>query len=138
MSKTVIPEGMLKAADKAIGEARLAWKHNLAERNGELWPNNLKYISIEAALHWLNKNAKGPDHRCIDEIQEELGLKDMGHAMIQAIAHAWQRRMFLESEPEIPEEIKDLLSDSQGKIEVASSVINSAVIEASRRGKASR
>ena len=52
-----IPDEMLKAADRAIGKARREQedRQNVLDWNHELWPNDIKQISIKAALLWLDE-----------------------------------------------------------------------------------
>jgi hypothetical protein len=113
----VVPEGMLKAADEAIGKVRSEQHEQLTGRDGELWPNDLKRISIEAALLWLRDNTPigGPTG-------DYVGV--------------WLDRMFLAPEPEIPEAIQDLQVND---LDMGwDGPINKRILEAYRRGKASK
>lgn len=60
--KIIVPEGMLKAADEAIGLARREKSERSATPNGEseLWPNDIKRLSIESALRWLSDHLPLP------------------------------------------------------------------------------
>lgn len=86
----IVPEGMLKAADKAIGEMRAGQASRLASRDGELWPNELKRVVLEAALAWLAENPIIP--------RDENELNQLPIQRHEAIAE-WQRIMFLAPEP---------------------------------------
>lgn len=98
--KIVVPEGMLKSADA----------HIRRKFDGVRCIHRIELVSesIEAALRWLSENPIVPKFD-----QEVAILKDCEPlnepASISSIAMAWQRRMFLAPEPEIPDEIEDLL-----------------------------
>jgi hypothetical protein len=133
MSKYVVPEGMLKAVDKAIGEMRLGQASRLAPRNGELWPNELKQVALEAAIGWLDgKLTEFDQPGAFDQYRNGY------NAAIRCV-----RRMFLAPEPEVPEAIKDLMwSQPLYKCDTefyeAIPNANASVLEAYRRGKAGK
>ncbi len=107
----VIPEGMLKAA--------------LDAQQMRCDPVISK-VGLEAAIRWLAENPIVPDRETADRLIACRGI----HSEADPFAE-WQRRMFLAPEPEVPEAIKDLLTMSD-------SPHNEHVLEAYRRGKASR
>jgi hypothetical protein len=99
--KYVVPEGMLKAAIEA-SDSLPYMKTDI--RRG-----------LEAAFRWLAENPIVPTDKQVREmIAPKFGInsKELNGNMIASgitAAITWQRRMFLVSEPEVPEEIKDLL-----------------------------
>jgi hypothetical protein len=98
--KIVVPEEMLKAADQAIGEVRLR-NADALRRNGELWPNDLKRVCIEAALLWLSENPIVPTDRYYSDFMRIPRHPMMTEA--QQFAVEWQRRMFIAPKPEVLE-----------------------------------
>ena len=131
-----VPEGMLKAAVSA------AWKHigfsspHASSRvAGEIEESFL--VSLEAALRWLSENPIVPNELQFSRLYDESDLKD-GRLTYHAVIE-WQLRMFDAPEPEVPEEIKDLLVDLDSETTTGERRDrNVSVIEAYRRGKASR
>ena len=121
MSKIVVPEGMLEAVNENVQQAP--------------WLDDGFLLSvIEAAFRWLSENPIVPTAEQMDEICRQHSWLDRDS--VRFGAREWQRRMFLAPEPEMPEEIKDLLYDPKdGPTKTGR---NDAVIEAFRRGKASR
>lgn len=101
MSKRiVVPEGMLKVAlDSWSVSGRV-----------QLHPNTIASIgaSLEAALLWLSENPIVPTEEQWKAMNNERQWPDsVGRR--QWLVAEWQRRMFLAPEPEVPEEIADLL-----------------------------
>ena len=105
---------MLKAADEAIGKARA---HLLTDRDGELWPNDMKRIAIEAALLWQRENPPVPT----DGEVTNAGIKANGFcpnqsAKLEGFRYGvvwmveWVRRIYDAPEPEVPDEIKCFLA----------------------------
>jgi len=130
MRKIVVPEGMLKAA-----------------REGERYEPYGIHGSLEAALRWLSENPIVPTDK---QYKECLLAVDGPNAMIirmyqegepQKVIAEWQRRMFLTPEPEIPEDVKDLLwsqplYECDTEFYEAIPNVNLSILEAYRRGKA--
>ena len=130
--RVVVPDGMLKAAVPCY----------LPDRQ-------LVHSILEAALLWLSENPIVPTS---EQLHSIIGKLPMAMCDIvwterdRALIAEWQRRMFLAPEPEVPEEIKDLLSNPEqfdphpffgGKIGLHE-VVEAIAVEAFRRGKASR
>ena len=109
MKKIIVPDGMLKAMNSAFDNGRRTTS-----------------LLGEAALLWLSENPVVPTHDQFDAMR----------GTYRDICAEWQRRMFLAPEPEVPEEVKDLLWDGQtGEDEEH----NRKIIEAfNRRGQKSR
>jgi hypothetical protein len=129
MSEIKIPEGMLNAVIIAIGSASDSWSRRCCT------------TAAEAVLRWLSENPIVPTCEQIVDMDKRHGRNtfiirgDGGESFRDDIAE-WQRRMFLAPDPEILEEIKDLLYDPKdGPTKTGR---NEAIIEAYRRGKASR
>ena len=123
MSKYVVPSGMVDAVREKLFGLSLAW-----------FPPSRIPEMLEAAVEWLAKNPSVPNEaqvECIlsDKARSGNGLKcwDLPEIIVE-----WQRRMFLALEPEVPEEIKDLLWG--GDVTISSSV-NKSLLEAYRRGR---
>lgn len=126
MSKIKVPEGMLKAFHRSEAHDGLKWDDNVLEN------------MLEAALRWLSDNPIVPTR---DDV---LKMNRGWHFEVEIISAIteWQRRMFLAPEPEIPEEVKDLLWSEtlyagDQKFFEAVPRINENVIEAFRRGQRS-
>ena len=99
--RIVIPEGMLKAAWSVVGS------------NDD---EALCSLILEAALRWLSENPQfpTPEQACSIaryglEFSRAQRFEDNSAASVQAMLLEWQRRMFLAPEPEIPEEVNDLI-----------------------------
>ena len=63
--RIVVPEEMLKAVDEAIGKARRekSARPGVIGGDAELWPNEIKNISIKAALRWQTENPPVPTRK---------------------------------------------------------------------------
>jgi len=131
--KVLVPKGMLAAAAKASG------------RRDDL-EGHFIYASLEAALRWLSENPIVPSEDEMVDMRNRCStrvvLKDPeGNAPLakqeRELITAWQRRMFLAPEPEIPEAIEDMLVDLDlsPEIHLSRSEYNYSIIEAYRRGK---
>ena len=119
--KIAIPEGMLEAAVAAVK----------IPVSGQLARNQTHDI-LEAALRWLSENPIVPT------MEQATEMSDSGHpCVLDGVWYAteWQRRMFLAPEPEVPEEIKDLLWSIGGTWMQTDKKHNNEVAEAYRRGK---
>lgn len=135
--KIKIPDGMVKASvDKMMSR----WEdQNDGYRNSSMGVEAEKQlqknlpVALEAALRWLSENPIVPTLEQTEECRhlhryEFDPLKPL--CVYQQVAVEWQRRMFLVPEPEIPEEIKDLLWGKESLL----SGENERVIEAYNRG----
>lgn len=124
MSKIKVPEGMLEASliqdtdsDRAVAT-----------------------IILESALRWLSENPIAPTHQQVQAIANSnvYYTEDVSKWIAE-----WIRRMFLDSEPEIPEEIHNLLWSERESSEPSETSVsiharkmhNAEVIEAYRRGQ---
>lgn len=87
--KIKVPEGMLKAAREATRQ----WL--------------LTEVALEAALRWLSENPIVPTDEQYSDLSAELVKYNYSLPSMKFAAIEWQRRMFLASEPEIPEEVRD-------------------------------
>ncbi len=134
--RVVVPEGMLEAVDRAIGEMRTGQASRLASRDGELWPNDLKHVVLESALVWLAEHPIVPTDAQVADMRKTLVTVHPHWANIVA---EWQRRMFVPAEPEVPESIKDLIMPLDLQFveshPAKHSDRNWAVLEAYRRGQ---
>ena len=107
----VVPEGMFNAAmdcHNYTPDARVIRKE------------------LEAALRWLAENPMIPTDKQLGEIRGNI-VHTYGSDITWHICAEWQRRMFLSPEPEVPEEIIDLLC--RGDVDR-----NPLILEAYRRG----
>lgn len=99
MAKLKIPEGMLNAFTTGTQFGTIqdgTYRHN-------------PIAGLEAALQWLAENPVVPPKGWgIVCLHAHGGYKNVEDRMEDA-AVEWQRRMFLAPEPEIPEEIRDLM-----------------------------
>ena len=85
-TKIKVPEGMLQAALDSV-------------KDGDL----LGY-ALEGALRWLAENPIVPTSKQVQDMIDSDHLSTIASRCAE-----WQRRMFLVSEPEVPEAIKDLM-----------------------------
>lgn len=99
MKKIVVPDGMRKAALKAIESANAV----------ELGVEGGAKIVLEAAFRWLSENPIVPTEKQEKEMDQWARAR-MAREPIRPATFAveWQRRMFLAPEPEVPEAIKDM------------------------------
>lgn len=104
--RIVVPEGMLRAANKAC-EKEMA-RLDPSKPIGYIVADAMCITDqvIEAALLWLSENPIVPT---MQQANEMATLTPLGGSFAQFSATEWQRRMFLAPEPEVPEEIADLL-----------------------------
>ena len=140
MAKYVVPEEGMKAVAEAT--------------NG--YDKQTTTVAIEAFIRWQSENPQVPTDEQCDELISLIGATgrslvcypsriDRGQA--RTMLTEWQRRMYL-AEPEVPEEIKDLLYFGEPNTRVgckdpieASKFIDESdrrVLEAFRRGKESQ
>ena len=120
--RIVVPEEMFKAMVHAENHP------------GDKWDDDVLWEMLEAALRWLSENPIAPNDEQVDALTNEVPYQDSGNGRIfRAVIDKWQRRMFLAPGPEVPEEVKDLLS-SRPNAFIPSSRYNEVIIEAFRRG----
>ena len=127
----IVPEGMLKAARTAV----FVYIQTLSVIE-YMDDNHLAKVALEAALRWLSENAPKPTSRDIQNMSDWMTDNGDQYHSTESYCEEWVRRMFLapEPEPEIPEEIKDLLVEG-----IAPTLNqNHSIIEAYRRGKAAK
>ena len=115
-NKIVVPEGMWIAGFNAT--------ITIADR-GEATTK-----CLEAALRWLSENPIVPTSRQERELVDSW-IKETSLGKTEHLVTEWQRRMFLAPEPEVPEEIKDLLAGVHPDV-------TPIAIEAYRRGQKSK
>jgi len=125
--KIKVPDGMLKAvlAGEHAGCTSWAQKHYLTV--------------LESALRWLSENPIVPtieQLKAINAAWHEGNHLALGTGETSFVLIEFQRRMFLAPEPEIPPEIKDLLSPTcQNLWEPSRKEYDAAVLEAFNRGR---
>ena len=94
-------------------------------------------VAVLAFIRWQAESPKVPtveqEKSMYDAWRENGRFKPENGAMMFA-ASEWQRRMYLAPEPEVPEEIKDLMWPNAR----SAGDHDKSVIEAYRRGKAVR
>ena len=120
--KIVVPEGMLKVAmDATRGFTGYGYdSYSDIPTSGHIGNHATFAVALEAALRWLCEN---PIHPSPEQWQRLFSawnaridasetLADSPHPIEDQLRFTvieWQRRMFLAPEPEIPDEIEDLL-----------------------------
>ena len=125
--KILVPEGMLRAAIDASGIT-----------------NHITIAkAVKAVLGWLSKNPIVPTEEqataLFASIEHPVGATGEGWGKVASdIAVEWQRHMFLKPEPEVPEEIRDLIDNCAGDGRCNSESANKRVLEAYRRGQKSK
>lgn len=119
-----VPDGMLKAALSS----------------GVFEGNDDAQVALEDALRWLMEQRPTRDQ--MDAIIRRAGLapSEASDVIAFSIIDEFQRRMFLALEPEVPEDIKDLLwhgsADSRNRNDAEAH--NDRILEAYRRGRESK
>ena len=102
--------------------------------------------TLEAALRWLSENPIVPTDEQLKDLRGSIhpqeatgGGRWMGATDVEEGAVEWQRMMFLAPEPEIPDQIKDLIREQTlptGQwYTIGVDVHNQAILEAFRRGQ---
>ena len=107
-TKIQVPEGMLKAAVEAVRD-RSEFGFHFIDNKDEARIVAQTQDTLEAALRWLSENPIVPTNEQTQGVCDSIfvgpeNLLDPRDAMVE-----WQRRMFLAPEPEVPEEIKELV-----------------------------
>jgi len=133
VSKYTVPEEGLKATVEAMKN-----------------PSGTKFLSteqcaslgLEAFIRWQSENLIVPSHEQVIHLCEIFANRSVISYCdsVRAVAIEWLRIMYLAPEPEVPEEIKDLLLTEQSHKDVQplKGELNSLIMEAYRRGKASK
>jgi hypothetical protein len=109
-NKIVVPEGMLKEARHAFFDPSKALR--------EASDTECLFSAIEAALRWWLENPMCPTHVEVESILSMVqfqGLRGTNLDRLQDFAVMWQRRMFIESEPESDPKLFDT---AFGRIEI--------------------
>jgi hypothetical protein len=139
--KITVPEGMLIASWTAT-LAKMK-EHIESGRGDSVAELHVARIAVEAALRCLSENPIVPTGdqamRLRDiaiEVSARYGTKLPTGASESAVAVAWQSCMFLAPEPEVPEELKDLLVNPVIGM-VNGDQVNDRIKQAYRRGQKS-
>ena len=120
--KYVVPEGGLKAAVDA------AFKHARENRPSGADTGGVK-VAVEAFIRWQSENPRVPTK---DQQENLIKISSAdGQTYIQWVVVRWIQDMYLVPEPEVPEEIKDLISNYSDEDQRA----NKKILEAYRRGR---
>lgn len=97
---------------------------------------------LQAAVKWLAENPIIPTHKQIQDIADSNIYYT---EMVAKWIAEWQRRMFLAPDPEIPEDIKDMLipirnmDEAHGRISgTTCAEYNHAIVDAYNRGRKSK
>ena len=125
MSNIKIPDRMLEAAISSVQDCEF----------------DRYRVFLESALRWLSENPIVPTKEQTKTLWGNANgknicyLSDLETLVIQNACKEWQSIMFVEPEPEIPEDIRPLLRmDIMGDWVK----IHSTIIEAYRRGQRSK
>jgi hypothetical protein len=122
--KIKVPDGMMDAFRVAV-----------QERFGSV-PGGCG-VGLEAACRWLaTTDNLGPT---VDQAKQLVARmpyygKDYLQELVRWIASEWLKEMFLAPEPEVPEEVRDLLVNAVSP----ESYPNPQIVEAFRRGQKSK
>lgn len=133
MKKIVVPTAMLEAVIASV--ARLEpWSGVTVEHYRTV---------LEAALRYWSENPIVPTKEQVADIAKvvyadmalpSLEDEDFYQKRSQEFLAEWQRRMFLATAPEVPEEIKDLLETDEEEKCHSVSDHNEMILEAYNRG----
>jgi hypothetical protein len=117
-----VPDGMLKAVSEN-------WPIRCMEDKAHVM------ATLEAALRWLSENPILPSPPQRINMSREF-VTDKAWVLCEA----WQRRMFIAPEPEVPEAVKDLLAPPgiHTNFTVPNDIHDVQIIEAYRRGQHSK
>lgn len=122
MKKIVIPEGMLNAACFQANSGRL---------NGSIMTEDVREILV-STFRWLAENVITPTREQLQSIADEHKRGQVYPKNITTYVEGFQRLMFLDPTPEVPEEIKDLFD---GENIHGLKDFKSVIIEAYNRGR---
>ena len=129
--KYTVPAEGLKAAVE-VARKMEGYPHPDGEETKRL-TEKVKAILEEGFIRWQSESPLVPTSKQESELLDSW-IKESWLGKTEHLVTEWQRRMYLAPEPEVPEEIKDLLWPNSR----SASDLDRAVIEAYRRGKASR
>ena len=134
--KIVVPEGMLRAVEDTIMSDS---RPGFCNMDLSIPSERHEFISVflESALLWLVENPILPTSKDLVNFKQvsTFHLFDELEKFRWIIAE-WQRRSFLEPEPESPKEVNDLLEPNDAPTTgLHRDAINERIIEAFRRGK---
>jgi hypothetical protein len=123
-----VPEGMLKAALKASEYISYEREKKIMQ-----WYPQSVVPMLEEALRWQKENPPVPTAEQWSALLSEPELWG-GTAIVYGIrcAVAWVRRMYDEPEPEVPEEVTEIIASF---IEPQGKAVQAAILEAYQRGK---
>jgi len=137
--KYVAPDGMLDAAWKAALSHVGATERNLGSPRVKAEIIESWRVGIEAALCWQSENPIVPTPTDVLLLADELVRAGTDrNSQVMRVCAAWQRRMYLAPEPEVPEEIKDLVERWGKPGEGGLNAPQAELIEAYRRGWGAR
>ena len=140
--KYIVPEGLKQAIDEC----------GLDKTRGRMWRFTSKELEAigQTVVRWLAENPTVPTEAQIQAMYNHLDSNPQlrtasatNSSYSAAMVAEWQRRMFLVSEPEVPDVVKDLIwseklyAGDNGFVEDIRQ-INNRILEAYRRGKESR
>jgi len=140
--KIVVPKGMIEAViDHHPSKGAL-------QSDPDMLSTDTVTAVLEAAIRWMIENPIVPSTKDADKLWREAHTlsadSKTGHAGKDMLIE-WQRMMFLAPEPEVPEEVKDLMSkyadpklQTDGLLRAMARGHNEDIIEAYRRGQKSR
>lgn len=100
MTKISVPEGMLKAGllgarlEAYCGDDQRDFQH-----------------ALEAALLWLSENPIVPSDAQLEDLRESVKDRTSWKGQCMEAIVEFQRRMFAAPEPEVPEEVAEMLLD---------------------------
>ena len=131
MKRISVPDGMLKAALIASGLDDYCSDDQAEIRK-----------ALEAALLWASEHPQVPTDEQLQAMREHL-LPDMPKGAEHFTSNdlfmgavEWQRRCFVQEEPEIPEELDDIMFPdlAPDSITARKSELNDLILDAYRRG----
>lgn len=128
VSKYTVPEEGLKATVEAMKNPS-----GTKFLSTEQWAS----LGLEAFIRWQSENPIVPTEDQSEELRSNHYRDINSVSFVRSIVVKWQRRMYLAPEPEVPEEIKDLLYNKYATSPPFERH-NNLVIEAYRRGQKSK
>ena len=103
--KYVVPEGMGSAVAHAVFK-----KYGYVEFYPQI------ATALEAAVRWLSDNPIVPSLEQAWNLTKKFQDDPIEQDMAVFLVREWQKRMFLAEESHVPQEIKDLLYSSGGRV----------------------
>ncbi len=110
--KFVVPEGGLKAVDKAISEARHRRKKHYGD--DELIAGTVRDITLASFIAWQSENPQVPTEDQVRLMKSDLRYRDGVDFDTLKLCAEWQRRMYLAPEPEVSECRQEVFSKGYG------------------------